>query len=284
MNSASYDLLLAYLSELGSGAWQTFQTAVDAVSDEAQGQPESSHFVRVAMESLGHMEVASRGNGLWAIPPPTLVGIPSRKSSIAVLCGSRPQSLVSRVSECNFTYESQVGGPGRLLLRAETESALAEVANMLGFEWSPSFAGRLALMLPSTKRLFEQAFDEPAPIGWAVEKFSGERWFEVQSDDADGFYRYRHFTTEYRLRWKGVCRRLDRATGIYEYCRRTDRLLVEYDDTEERLVVPAVADLPPLASRCAVLCSGLLPTRTGNSLHYHNVPSRIGQLIRASLT
>ena len=121
-----------------------------------------------------------------------------------------------------------------------------------------------------------------------MQVFRNLDWVEVRSDEEDGFYRYKHFTTEYRLKWYGSCRKLERSTGIYEYARRTGRLIVDYDLEAEILRVPLMAGLPSLAERCSVLCTGLLPSvefSQGNRLlAYSGVPNRTGRLIRASLT
>jgi hypothetical protein len=187
-----------------------------------------------------------------------------------------------------LNIELQKRGPARYLLRRDSADELKQVAERLGIAWSPSFCERLARSLPSTAEIYEAARESRAPSGWAMQVFKGLAWFDVQSDEADGFYRYQRFTTEYRLKWQGSSRKLERSTGIYEYARRTGRLIVDYDPIEEVLRVPLTAGLPSLAERSAVMTTGLLPTvefAVGRGvLIYREVPDRTGRLIRASLT
>jgi hypothetical protein len=283
------DRLLVYLSELSSGPWPRFRAAVQASIGANDPGSDRSYFVRVDLEALADIEFSPSQGMAWTIAPTTLVQIPSEYGAAAVVAGARTAALLSELENEPFEKRSQQAGPTQYLVRADTTEELRDIARRLSFVWSPNFSNRLAKMLPATNQIYEAAGDDPAPTGWSMERFENMSWREVNSDSTDGLYRYRHTTTEYRLKSDGRCRKLDRSTAIYEYCRQTGRLIVGYDSSARTLRVPQIAGLPPLAARCATLCSGLLPSSEQQAdgrriLCYTNVPDWTGRMIRASLT
>ena len=284
-----YDLLLIYLSELGSGPWTRFRAAVQgSLGRTASGESDPTYRTRANLEALGHLEAAGDEANYWTVTRATLVQIPSKDGAAAVLAGARTHRLLELTKEEHFEISPQEYGPARYLIRADSARELKQVANRLAIEWSAKFCERLAKALPSTAEVYETARESKAPSGWTMQLFRNLDWVDARSDLDDGFYRYRHFTTEYRLKWEGSCRQLERSTGIYEYARRTGSLIVDYDESKETLRVPLTAGLPSLAERCAILCTGLLPSAEFPSgrgvLLYGGVQNRIGRLIRASLT
>jgi len=80
---------------------------------------------------------------------------------------------------------------------------------------------------------------------------------------------------------------VDRVTGIYAFLRDRNQRIVEYQPDEQELMVPAIARLPPLAERAAVLSSGYLPdlVQEGGRLKliYRGVPPAVANPIRVSL-
>jgi hypothetical protein len=284
---SSYDLLLTYLSELGSGEWTRFRAAIQGISNN-DSDDDQAYFVKADFEALGHIEFWPEEN-LWSVAPAALVQIPSEIGAQAILAGSRFASLMTKLRDNECICTSQLRAPNRILVNRASVSDLMRLAEDLNVTWSPNFSERLAKVVPSTSLLFESAEDSPAPSGWSIQKFEDLRWVDTSNDRGNGFYRYRYFTTEYRLKWEDRCRKLDRSTGIYEFCRRTGKLIVDYDPASKSLKVPLIAGLPTLAARAATLCSGFLPAieRAPSSppvLAFSNVPEYTARLIRASLT
>lgn len=285
---SSHDLLLTYLSELGCGEWTRFRAAIQGISD-SDPNDDQAYFVKSDFEALGHLEFWAEEENLWSVAPAALVQIPSESGSQAVFAGSRLASLKSKLREIDCIHTSQMRAPDRILVSRDSVDELIRLAEELKVTWSPNFSEHLAKVVPSTSLLFESTEDSPAPTGWSIQKFEELRWVDTSTDRGNGFYRYRHFTTEYRLKWEGRCVKLDRSTGIYELCRRTGKLIVEYDPEARSLKVPLIAGLPTLAARAATLCSGLLPAieRVPNRptvLVFTNMPEYTARLIRASLT
>lgn len=292
---APFDLILRYLSEIRSGPWARFQLAVDSCAGLTDGGEDGGGRTRAYraaedLAALGHLEVARGDAVMWSVTPPTLVQIPSDRGVLAVLAGARSASLVNQLTaETSHRFIAQVDAPACIELTYPVVEAAAECASRLNLFWAEDFADRLSSLLPSVAEALVAAPEEPAPRNWQTERFAESGWRRADSDRDDGLYRYRNFTTEYRLKLDGRCRRVERSRGIYEWLRRNKQSVAQYDETRQNLRVPAFAGLPPLAGRAAVLCSGLLPgveqqpgQRT--TLVYRRVPPRVARLILASLS
>src|SRR5688500_18196549 len=90
----SYELLLEWASERGSGSWSSFRGAHDWVfnagrHDEKQVKAATTMH---AFQMLGHVESDWDG-GIWSAAPPTLTILP-RGGAHAVLAGARNPALI----------------------------------------------------------------------------------------------------------------------------------------------------------------------------------------------
>lgn len=289
-----YDKLLIFLSELGRGDWHDFTSAVDTVH-LPQVPDASKYFLAEALTSLGHIEFIEAGppnsDAQWAAAPPAMVTVPvPRNQWVGVLAGSRTQERLMEVLEAGFSVREQELGPSVVETDARANSDLLMLAQQLDLAFAPNLAEELASVLPSVTEAVSAATERAAPIGWNIFRFDESRlaWIPVGADEAPGLYRYVHFTTEYRLKIDGCCLRVERRIGIYEWLRRCNRAVVQYDSSAWELRVPAVADLPAVASRAAVMCTGRLPVTElmhGRLVRrYGGVSARIAQLIEASLS
>lgn len=294
-----FEMLLRYLSETGTGSWPGFRTAALEVLEQStvtdiQGHSGAAHFVAARLAALGHLEFVRKGEWRWSIGPAALVQVESSREPCAVLAGQRSAGLVTRLAELvagspllDMDISEQREGPQRVAVYAEALEDLARTAELLGIRWSPAFSRRLALLLPAVEPQLVHAVDRPAPKGWNIESFTGVVWRPADSDDADGLYRYERFTAEYRLKRGMQSLAVDRVTGIYAFLRDRNQQIVEYDPDKQELTVPAIAGLPPLAERAAVLSSGYLPDVVSENgrrqLVYHGVPPVVADPIRVSL-
>lgn len=282
-----YGLLLAYLSELGSGSWTKFRAALDAVSgDENERMPS----VRArSLSALGHVEFAFYGDLRWVACPPVLAWLPRREEPTAVLCGARTARLVDRLR----TQASEIGlaikecaqpggeGPAAFFLEAPNREAGEELARLASLPSQGNPAGLLARCLPSIDGYARLAREVPGPSGYEIEVFDAVqlRWSEIPEAGDDGLYRYKYYRPEYRLRTGGRDLKVTREAGVYLLLRREQRKILRYDPAKGELVVPAAAPLPDLHARAATLCSGLLPAferRDSVPCHLHSgVPAGI---------
>jgi hypothetical protein len=262
-----HGLLLAYLSELGSGSWTKFRAALDTAAGE-EGERMPSVRAR-ALADLGHAEFAFYGDLRWAVCPSALAWLPRREEPTAVLCGARTERLVDRLREraaeatLKLEERDQPGGEGpvSLFFKTADREALEELARLDGLDVQYNAAGLLAGCLPSLDGYARLHREVPGPSGYEIEAFDPARlcWSEVPEATGDGLYRYKYYRPEYRLRTGGRDLKVSRETGIYLLLSQERRRVLHYDPARRELVVPAAAPLPDLHARAATLCSGLLP-------------------------
>ncbi len=292
-----YDLLLAYLSELGSGTWAKFRQGLDYLAGD-----ERVYRSQVArqLSALGHVEFAFYDDMRWSVCPPALAWLPRREEGavVSVLCGARSQRLEDRLREeakalgLRAKVHAQPGGEGpkAVFIVASSRGEGDQLANRMDIASEHNAAGRLARCLPSLNRyegLFAKAQE---PTGFKIEAFDPDllRWMEMPGTAEDGLYRYDYYEGwEYRLKADGQCLKTTRETGIHVLLRSRQRTILQYGRDNRELLVPVRAPLPDLYARAAVLSSGFLPSfsRTGDvPIHrYGEVPAGIAQAILSKL-
>lgn len=262
-----YGLLLAYLSELGSGSWAKFRAALDVVAGDEDDRMPS---VRAhGLAALGHVEFAFYGDLRWAACPPVLAWLPSREAPGAVLCGARTDRLVDRfrerAAELGLAIDTRVQpgteGPEALLVHTTEREAGEELARLAGLSSQDNAAGLVACCLPSLDGYARLAREVPGPSGYEIEVFDAAWlcWSEIPEAAGDGLYRYKYYRPEYRLRTGGRDLKVAREAGIYTVLERERRKILRYDPASCELAVPVTTPLPALHARAATLCSGLLP-------------------------
>lgn len=92
------NLLLAYLSALGQGAWRKFRRVFDELTIN---EPVESIYPTVKarqLSHLGHVEFDFERDLRWAISPPTLAWLPRQDGVVGVLCGYRTKNLISKLA------------------------------------------------------------------------------------------------------------------------------------------------------------------------------------------
>ncbi len=249
-----YGLLLAYLSELGSGSWGKFRAALDTVAGE---EDERMPSVRArGLAALGHVEFAFYDDLRWATSPPVLAWLPSREESAAVLCGARTERLVDRLreraAEVGLAIEerAQPGseGPEGFFVAAPDREAGEELARYTGLSSQTNAAGLLAGCLPSLDGYARLARETPGPSGYEIEVFDSVRlrWSEATDTSGDALYWYKYYRPEYRLRTGGRNLKVTREAGVYLVLKRERRKVLRYDPAKQELLVPVAAPLPDL--------------------------------------
>lgn len=292
-----HDLLLEWVSERGSGAWQAFRDAHAWIRPDVDRQPwETASFAVRQLSALGHIEVDWRAS-IWAAPPPLLTVLPSAGAH-ALLTGGRTRELSDRLAEqlegrgdlFGLPPIEQPLAPSALLIACEDERSVRSLASSLGIGFSHSVSSQLAEILPPLDSYLALARSAPAPKGYGIQAFeAGElQWVDVEDDDDPGLYRYQSPAgLAFRLiDGEGVDFAVDLAIGVYACLSRSGhsrRLRWFRNSLNGELEVPLRAPLPTLQARAAVLCSGLAPQRRGRTLVYVNVPERVARSIAVSL-
>jgi hypothetical protein len=289
-----HNLLLVYLSELGSGSWIQFRQALDFLAEEGEELYRTS--VARNLSALGHVEFAFYDDMRWTVCPPVLAWLPRKDKLVAALCGARSQrledSIRTQAGELGLraTVEEQPEGkgPAAVFVEASSHDVVERVAALTGVAGEYNAAGRIARCLPSLDSYGQLNFESPEPSGYEVKIFDVDtlQW-EVPQAPGEGLYEYSYYRPEYRLKLDGSCLKTTREVGVFLLLRHEQRYVLRYDPDEQELLVPVRTPLPALYGRAATLCSGMLPDFTRYdgvpTYRYREVPAGIARAILTKL-
>jgi hypothetical protein len=289
----NYNLLLAYLTELGSGDWAKFRQAIEFLAGDNEDLYPSALARQLGM--LGHVEFAFSDEIRWSVCPPVLAWLPRRDVQVAALCGGRSQQLVDIICEQASKLDVQVKvvqqdeGPDAIFIAAQSRAMADELAASADLVNEPNLAVRMARYLPSLGSYVQLCSESPEPSGYTVRAYDTDslKWVEVPEAVGEGLYWYEYYRPEYRLKMEGRCLKTMREIGIYVLLRNRHRSVLRYDSSRRELSVPVRAPLPDLFARAATLSSGFLPSfqkPSGLPTHvYREVPASIARAIAAKL-
>jgi hypothetical protein len=290
----NYDLLLAYLTELGTGDWSKFRQAVEFVADIDEELYPSARARRLSI--LAHVEFSFYGDLRWSVCAPTLAWLPrNREELIAVLCGGRNQLLVGELDDqagklgLRVEVRKQTDGPDAIFVVASSRKAGDRLAALTGLDFEHAAANHIARCLPPLESYVPLLVETPEPSGYMIETFDIEalKWIEVPEATDGGLYRYHYYRPEYRLKSHDSCLRVTREIGIYQLLKLRGRKVLYYDPDKQDLIVPVRTPMPELFARTAALCSGLHPEFAEGDVPtriYRRVPSSIARLILTKLS
>jgi hypothetical protein len=294
----NHELLLNWLSEVGSGDWDEFREAQQWVAslDASLNHPPGPSYTAHNLSILGHVEFDWIGRR-WSCSPPVLTVLPNAGAH-ALLVGSRTRVLIDRFLEEADSdprvylpiVHVQRGGPNVVYLAAASEAAVRSFANRLGVAYEECVSERLASLLPNVRKHVEGRESALPPRGYGFERFepSSLTFEETDSDCDPGLYKYTAWGgARYMVRGEdGRVHETDKSEGIYAELSRveTNVLHFEPDTVNGSLIVPYRAPLPVLQARTALLCTGLLPGSSHKGcLAYPNVPEATARAIADSL-
>lgn len=292
-----HDLLLAYLTALGRGDWQKFKEALVWLAEPGQDLYRAE--VARDLSSLGHVEFAAFGNMEWVVCPPTLVCVDEAAGARAVLCGGRHGVLLDTVAQAaerlglSVNVVDQAAGPsvvsvGPVREREDLAGLVEEARIPVVFE-GPL---RLVSVLPHLRHWLRLCEEGWTPLGYDIDLFDAGalQWVRAEEVAGDGLYRYSYYRPEYRLALDGKLLAVPREIGMYVWLNRCGRGVLRYVRAEQQLWVPAIARMPILHTRAAVLSSGLLPQvvkreagQATTMLVYSNVALEVAQALADSL-
>lgn len=247
--------VLWYASSLGSGRWSAFHAASVAL-----GAGEQSRQIARALRLLGHLEVSDDGEQ-WSVAPAAVAEVEQPGGDrLHFHAGCRsPHSSGER--------DGQWGGPARLRVRPELTDAPLVAAPGRGLASAlPSLADfRESLLTVGGVSTARHTFARFDGLSFQKGPVTGEPGlYEVTGPEGrtltllhSGGHVWR------RGDWYGLRYLTLEAAGLL--------LDARYDAARWQFALPEDQRPPELYERALVLCSGLLPTRAGRWLVYHNV-------------
>lgn len=262
------DILLYWLTHLGSGSWSSFKRAADSLLPEGGSSNSYMRGLPVLLSELGFVTFFVDDSDEWRIRPPALIGLTSLPGN-AALCGARTEKLVDDIlSEadnlgCAAKVTTLPFGIRRIVVTG-TDQELAAIAQTCDISYQPNYSLRLCQQLPSIFDLIESAPQKSAPQNWVVSSFNltldDPTWVDgFQSGSAckysRGYGKARyllHIETE-RANGKEKFLALDRQEVVYAAAALRCRELASYDAAACVMITHAQATLPTLYAQAACL-------------------------------
>ena len=300
--STEHDLLLAFLSEKGSGSWAELKAAWEWIDDGDDDQASRAWIVAQDLAALGHLEIAW-GDSQWCVAPPLLSMIP-RSGGRVLVTGARTRwlhspdaggALQDAVDELELWLDccDAPRGPTTLYVSCESERDARRLAEKLAISYTYGVARQISALLPPLESYTQLWPVGGLPRGFEAERFDPARliWVpvgEAEGSEGSGLYKCRAYAGDvYALNGGPLgWRRVSKELGIYELLRWENTPALEYDSGRQVMSVSPRAPLPSLHARAATLCSGRLPFFRSDTrrLEYVNVTHTVAELIAASLS
>lgn len=276
-----WDILLEWMTHLGSGSWGAFREAVAELTRESNELDERGlhRMLRIAFSDLGHADFFVDGSRRWHVLRPALVGRDGTSEHLFV--GGRTRLLVDRLAAAaarscaTVTITEIIPGLSRVQVVGERD-ALRAAAEEVAVEYVPDAAALLTARLPLVRSTMETAQEAPEPINWAVRSwsFQDEQWVAEKLDRTVREYSNRHGVRRYLVHLGGAgLREIEKRASFYCAALVRGAQIVRYSHNDRCLRVPRWAPLPETYARAACLAGGRLGTASGASILFENVDS-----------
>lgn len=298
------DILLRWMSEVGSGTIADLRNRIDWISrtvDLTLLPRASGRWLR-DMSSLGHCEV-DWNSGHWYVAPTALVRLPGA-DGLAVLTGARRLRTIRPLDEFwggltparREPPEEEMPLPFTYYLTFRTEAELTEGAAEAGVALAGLASVRIARALVETKPHVITGPPAYRSELMRLVESNPRKWKPVSASDinpSDGLYSEQvHGRPRYLTRRDGEWFECNLSTGSFAELAREGKSALRWRPDPGRVgadlgtvFVDWGAPLPALHSRALVLCTGL-PPKFGNiatTAIYENVPRDVAARICTSL-
>lgn len=298
------DILLRWMSEVGSGTTTDLRNRIDWISRTVNLSlpPRASGRWLRDMSSLGHCEV-DWDRGHWSIAPAALVRLPGA-DGLAVLAGARRPRMMRPLEDFWGSLaparrqppSDEMPLPTTFYVTFRTEAELAESATEAGVALAGVAALRIARTLNENKPHVltgPPAFRSELMRLEAMHPRNWELVSAAHMNPPDGLYCEQvHGRSRYITRRDGEWFECNLSTGTFAELARLGNSALRWRPEPARagadlgtVFVDWGAPLPVLHSRALVLCTGL-PPKFGNAATtaiYENVPRSVAARVCTSL-
>jgi len=278
-----WDLLLEWMTHLGSGAWGAFREAVAQLADDECDLDEQAlnRTLRITLSDLGHVDFFVDGSRRWHVLCPAVIGIAG--SSEHLFVGGRTRSLVDRlvaaagISRATVTVDELIHGLSRVHIVGEPE-AVRVAAKSAGVEYLPDAAVLLSARLPVVRSTMQAARPAQEPINWSVRSwsFQEQRWVAEKLEHTVREYSNRYNVRRYFVHLgRADVREVEKRASFYCAALVRGARIVRYSHDDRILRVPRWAPLPEAYSRTACLAGGRLGIISGSDIVFENIDPSI---------
>lgn len=286
----SWDLLLEWMTHIGSGAWGAFREAVAQLSSDDVDEQALVRTLRITLSDLGHADFFIDGSRRWRVLHPALVGLSERGEYLLV--GGRTRSLLERFCEAVASHADVrvteiTPGLSRVHVKgAGDPETVAAASEDIGIEFVADAAARLSARLPSMRAVLEAGQPAQEPINWSVRSwsFQDERWVDDRLDRTVREYSNRHGVRRYLVHaGKAGLREIEKRASVYCAALVRGVRIVRFSHEDKRLRVPRWAPLPEVYARAACLPGGQLGALSDGDILFDNVDPRIASTLLVGL-
>jgi hypothetical protein len=282
------DLLLEWMTHMGSGAWLAFRQTVAEIYGEDDDAYRRSH-LRSALSDLGHASFFVENSTRWRVLRPAVVEIPT--SNEFLLAGGRTRILVDKLhaaaarSGIRASLGSEYPTLSRIGLVGERESVKV-LASEVGLDYVPDIVDRIAARLTPIRATLAAAEKVPEPINWSVRSWSFDRadWVPGRTANTTREYSNRHGMRRYLLHCgDSELVSIQKRESLYAAALLAGIKIIRYFPSDHTLHVPRWAPLPAPYARLASLASGRLSVAAGGETVFQNIDLRVATLLSVGL-
>lgn len=284
----NWDLLLEWMTHLGSGVWGSFREAAAELAGEDADEQVFVRMLRIALSDLGHVDFFVDGSRRWSVLRPALVELSGNGEHLFV--GGRTRSLLERLGEAAATHATvrvadAIPGLSRIHVVGDPAS-LSAIAQDIGIDYFADAAARLSAQVPPIRSVLEAGAPAQEPINWSVRSwsFKDKEWVSEKLPRTVREYRNRHSVRRYLVHaGKSGLLEIEKRASVYCAALLKGARIVHYSPDGKRLRVPRWAPLPESYARAACLAGGQLGTLSGDDIVFENIDPRVASMLLVGL-
>lgn len=290
------DLLLYWMSRLGTSSWRKFAEAVEELAQN-EDQDELKRRLPGRLSDLAHADF-SRTTNKWKVRPPILAGLLGQENT-ALLCGARSEPLLASLEQAakdigiEVLTQPQQDLPSRVSITASSDY-LGRLETATGITFAPCYALQLLANVPPIAQKLQNAQPEKGIVNWQVNTFDLTSlqwvWFSEKLTKPDSLPKLAaiELISKYETKYcvtdgHAMPRKIPKREALYAAASLRHRPLLQYEASTQRLSAPIAAPMPEVCARVACLCSGSPPHVEDGRLFYENVPLTVAATLAVLL-
>jgi hypothetical protein len=279
------DLLLYWMSRLGTGSWQRFANTIQELAPD-EDQDVLRRRLPGHLSDLGHVDF-SRATRKWKARPPVLAGLAGQPQT-ALLCGARSEPLIASLQQaargqlCDVVVQPEPDFPSRITVATDVDR-LNGLQKETGIPFFADYSLRLLANVPPISKRLTVVQPERGVLNWEVKIFDFQtlRWqlFTQRLARSDALPKLAalELTSQYETKYcvtdrYSIPRKLPKREAIYAAAAFQHHALIHYHAADRFLSTPIAAPMPEVYTRIACLSSGNPARLQDGRLVYDNVP------------
>ncbi|MFN7970779.1 MAG: hypothetical protein U0166_00255 [Acidobacteriota bacterium] len=283
-----WDLLLEWMTHLGSGAWGAFRDAVAELADDSMDEQALLRMLRITFSDLGHVDFFVDGSRRWRVLRPAVVGLSQGPDHL--LAGGRTRSMLERLSQAlgpvaRVTDTENIRGFSSIHVTGDADEVAAALEGT-GIDYIALAGIKLAAGAASMRTVLDAGRPGHEPINWSVRSWSFEdrRWVSEPLERTVREYTPRHGDRRFMVHaGKLGLREIAKRESMYCAAILQGARFARFSCAERRLRIPRWAPLPEIYARAVCLSGGRLGALGGDDIIFGNVDPRVASTVLVGL-